>query len=72
MDLEAGALSVRQDMVPVTGRGMVAAPPKTARSARTVVLLPQAVEDLKRQKAMQAEEPWRASCARSGGRRALK
>lgn len=56
VDLEAGTVSIRQDMVAVTGRGMVAGKPKTKTSVRTFAMLPQAVEDLRRQKARQAEE----------------
>jgi len=55
VDMDAGALTVKRDMVQVGGV-MVAGKPKTPRSARTFAMLPQAVADLRRQKAQQAQE----------------
>ena len=59
VDLEDGILSIRQN-IDAVGSAMVAGRPKktsrsgrTDRSARTFALLPQAVEDLKRQRAHQ-------------------
>ncbi len=52
VDMESGYLSVRRDMVEVGGT-MVVGRPKTQRSARTFVMLPQAVADLRRQQAVQ-------------------
>jgi integrase len=59
VNLETGTVSVRRNLVQVGGR-MVEGRPKTERSARTFVLPPQALEDLERQKAQQAEERLRA------------
>ena len=55
VDLDGGELTVRRDMVEVNG-AMVAGKPKTQRSARTFAVLPQAVADIRRQKAQQAQE----------------
>lgn len=56
LDTDRPTLSVRQDMVAVPGRGMVAGPTKTGRSARTFVMLPHAAHDLKQQRAKQHKD----------------
>lgn len=55
LNMDDGLLSVRRDMVEVRGT-MVAGKTKTAGSARTFAMLPQAVEDLRRQRAQQSRE----------------
>jgi integrase len=59
VDMDAGTVSVRQDMVYVGGR-MVPGRPKTDTSARTFALTPHALAALRDQKARQAEERLRA------------
>ena len=59
VDLGRRTLSVRRNLVQVNHR-MVLGKPKTPRSARVFVILPQAAEDLRRQQTWQ-EEAWRSA-----------
>lgn len=55
VDLDHGMLTVARGMVEVNGT-MVAGKTKTAKSARTFAMFPQALDDLRRQRGQQARE----------------
>lgn len=63
VDLERGALSVRQTAQYVRGRGITFGAPKTAKGLRRLDLTPELVEALRRHRARQAEERLAAGAA---------
>ena len=62
VNLERGTLTVTRGMVEVNG-AMVAGRTKTAKSARTFALIPQALADLQRQRSQQTQERLHAGWA---------